>query len=366
MESGMKNRTTNRRSCALMSMVALAIGTFVSGAALAQTQGGNASTEQSSASSAKGSNESSPTAARAEPAELPAAAQGPSVPQEKGYLVKEIQSGLYWVTDGVYQTMFLTTGKGVIAVDAPPTLGEKYLQAIREVTDEPVTHVVYSHQHADHIGAAHLFPKTAKIIAHEQTAGMLRELKDPNRPVPDTVFDKRHVLNHGNQVLHLEYHGNNHEPGNIFIHAPKQKVLMLVDIVFPGWVPFKNLAVSDFIPGFEQAHEEALRYPFETYIGGHLNRLGTRRDVEVQQQFVRDLKAEAGRALGSVDFNGVAGRVGFSNPWRLFDQYLDEVATECTRAMTPKWTARLGGAEAFMYGHCWTMVEALRIDHGKG
>ena len=44
--------------------------------------------------------------------------------------VREINNGLYWVTDGTYQVMFLTTGKGVIAVDAPPNLGPKYLKAI--------------------------------------------------------------------------------------------------------------------------------------------------------------------------------------------------------------------------------------------
>ena len=65
--------------------------------------------------------------------------------------------------------MFLTTGEGVIVVDAPPTIGDKILKAIAEVTDEPITHVIYSHSHADHIGAAGLFPASATYIAHEDT-----------------------------------------------------------------------------------------------------------------------------------------------------------------------------------------------------
>ena len=60
--------------------------------------------------------------------------------------------------DGLYQAMFLTTGEGVIVVDAPPNLGQKLLDAIADTTDEPITHVVYSHGHADHIGSAGLFP----------------------------------------------------------------------------------------------------------------------------------------------------------------------------------------------------------------
>jgi len=104
-----------------------------------------------------------------EAAPLPDTAKGPAMDFEKGYLVEHLGDGLYWVSDGAYQVIFLTTGEGVIAVDAPPTMGAKYLAAIAEVTNETVTHVIYSHAHADHISAASMFPENATYIAHEQT-----------------------------------------------------------------------------------------------------------------------------------------------------------------------------------------------------
>ena len=61
--------------------------------------------------------------------QLPEAAKGPPIPA-KGYLVQQIKDGLYWLTDGAYQTMFMVTDKGVVAVDAPPTIGNNYLKAI--------------------------------------------------------------------------------------------------------------------------------------------------------------------------------------------------------------------------------------------
>jgi glyoxylase-like metal-dependent hydrolase (beta-lactamase superfamily II) len=88
-------------------------------------------------------------------------------------LVEEIRDGLYWVTEGAYNTIFLVTDEGVVAVDAPPTIGKNYLKAISEVTDKPITHVIYSHAHIDHIGAAGMFPKNAVIIAQEETAAEL-------------------------------------------------------------------------------------------------------------------------------------------------------------------------------------------------
>ncbi|MFL6406463.1 MAG: hypothetical protein ACJ71F_05270 [Nitrososphaeraceae archaeon] len=71
--------------------------------------------------------------------QLPEAAKGPPIPA-KGYLIQQIRGGLYWLTDGAYQTMFMVTDKGVVAVDAPPTIGNNYLKAIAEVTTKPVTY----------------------------------------------------------------------------------------------------------------------------------------------------------------------------------------------------------------------------------
>src|SRR5215831_14354094 len=74
-------------------------------------------------------------------------------------------------------------------------------------------------------------------------------------PIPAVTFTKNYTLQVGNQTLQLAYYGNNHFPGNIFIYAPKQKVLMLVDIIFPGWAPFPYLAVAKDVAGFIKAHD---------------------------------------------------------------------------------------------------------------
>ena len=295
-------------------------------------------------------------------APIPAPARGPAIPQDKGYLVREINGGLYWVTDGTYQVMFLTTGKGVIAVDAPPNLAQKYLKAIADVTKERVTHLIYSHAHGDHIGAASIFPKGITIIAHRETAELLARAKDPNRPAPTITFTKSYTLKVGTQTLVLDYKGVNHEPGNIFIWAPRQKVLMLVDIVFPGWIPFMNLALAKDVPGFLAAHRQALSYPFESFLGGHLTRLGTRQDVKMQMEYLDDVKANAGKALKTVDFMAIARETGFENQWLLFDRYFAAVAKACADMTVPRWRDRLGAADVWTQSHCLVMAESLRID----
>ena len=304
--------------------------------------------------------------------QLPEATKGPPIPA-KGYLVQQIGDGLYWLTDGAYQTMFMVTDKGVVAVDAPPTIGNNYLKAIAEVTTKPVTYVIYSHTHIDHIGAAGIFPKNATFIAQQETAAELQRAKSVAKnismvpPIPTITFAKNYTLEIGNETLKLDYYGNNHFPGNIFIYAPKQKVLMLVDVIFPGWVPFPYLALAKDTAGFIKAHDIALNnYNFDTLVGGHLTRLGTRNDVIVQKEFVSDLEKAAAQANQQISFGEIAKQVGGgaqpSNPWLIFSKYIDAVGENCVNNMLPKWENRLGGAQQFMSTHCYTMAQSGRID----
>ena len=53
--------------------------------------------------------------------DVPASAIGPAVDSAKGYRLQDLGSGLYMITDDVYQSMFLVYGKGVVVIDAPPS-----------------------------------------------------------------------------------------------------------------------------------------------------------------------------------------------------------------------------------------------------
>jgi glyoxylase-like metal-dependent hydrolase (beta-lactamase superfamily II) len=117
-------------------------------------------------------------------APLPDTAQGPVVDTERGFLVDEIGDGLCWVTEGVYKMMFLATGEGVIVADAPPSIGGNILNAIAEVTNEPITHVILGHSHSDHIGAANIYPADATHIGHELTAKTLKRHGGPEGRLP--------------------------------------------------------------------------------------------------------------------------------------------------------------------------------------
>lgn len=288
---------------------------------------------------------------------------------EKGCAVEKIADGIYWVSDGAYNTMFVVSKKGVIVVDPLPTLGERYLKAIREVTDQPVKFIVYSHSHTDHIGGAAFFPKDAKIIAQKETAEILKRRCDKRRPLPTVTFDKNYTLKLGEQSLELSYKGDNHELGNIYIYAARQKVLMLVDVVYPGFMPYKNLGITDDIQGLIDAHDEILKYDFKVFVAGHVTRFGNKSDVEISKEFLNDLKSVAAREIAILPFPAYLksdsaqklAREENRSKWDLHNEYEKVLVNQCRETLAPRWFGRLLDTDTYLKDNCWAMIEALTV-----
>jgi glyoxylase-like metal-dependent hydrolase (beta-lactamase superfamily II) len=353
-------------------MVKLGAGAF--GLALAATlSGGTGSTHAASAPAAAvpgaagepypGMPEIAPIGVRTgKYLDVPASAQGPAIDPAKGYRRQDLGKGLYMITDGAYQSMFLVYDSGVVVVDAPPGYAAHIPQAIAEVTNKPITHVVYSHSHTDHIAGIKALGGQPVIIAHEETLRLLKRAADPNRPLPTVTFGDHYTLRAGGQVLEFSYHGNGHEPGNIFIYAPAQRVLMVVDVVFPGWMPWRRFAVAQDVQGSLAQVEEIRKLDWETLVGGHVARTGTHADVDAQAQFDADVREAAKTALATTKLGEGLNPLDQSNPWAVFDNYIDRVAAQCVERLTPKWSTRLAAFDVYVWDQCYSMEQSLRID----
>ena len=201
-------------------------------------------------------------------APVPRSAFGPAL-NEQGYYVGRVERNLYWVTDGTYQSAFLTTSDGVVllrrAADASGTTSSEPIDEIAAANgvSNKVTYLVYSHHHADHAGASSLFDKDVARIGHEETRRLLLRDDDPARPPPEETFQDRRTLEIGGERIELAWHGANHSPDNIVIHLPDHDTLMLVDIVNPGWVPVYVVNLTEDIPGYIEAPATALDLPVE-------------------------------------------------------------------------------------------------------
>src|SRR6266508_493238 len=236
-------------------------------------------------------------------APVPRSAMGPTL-NEQGYYAGRVERNLYWITDGTYQSAFLTTSDGVVLLDAPPTIGNNIQRAVDEIAtangvSNKVTHLIYSHHHADHVGASSLFNKNVTRIGNEET------------------FQDTRTLEIGGERIELAWHGANHSPDNIIIHLPDHDALMLIDIVNPGWAPVFLSNLTEDIPGYLEAPAKALAYSWKHFIAGHVGRLGTREDIALHQQYMADIAESSRKALDSVDLTRYFVKYG-DNPWAAF------------------------------------------------
>jgi glyoxylase-like metal-dependent hydrolase (beta-lactamase superfamily II) len=302
-------------------------------------------------------------------APIPRSALGPAL-NDQGYYVGRVERNLYWVTDGVYQSAFLTTSDGVVLFDAPPSIGGNLRRAVDEIAaangvSNTVTHLVYSHHHADHGGAASLFDGDVVRIGHEETRRLLVRDQDPARPLPEVTFGDTYTLEVGGERVELAWHGPNHTPDNIYIHFPDHDALMFIDVVNAGWVPIYNTNLSEDVPGYMQAPEIALAYQWTHLISGHLGRLATRDDVAVHQQYIADIEASSREALASVD--PVPYYVGAGeNFWLGVKGHLGAVTDRAAAPVIAKYTGVLAAAdiEVFTWTTTFAIMQSLRLDSG--
>ena len=308
------------------------------------------------------------TADLPEYAPIPKSALGPAL-NEQGYHVGRVERNLFWVTDGVYNCAFLATSEGVVLLDAPPSIGGNLQRAVDEVAaaegvSNTVTHMVYSHHHADHAGAASLFENVVRI-GHEETRRLLQRDGDPGRPLPDVTFADTYTLEVGGERVELAWRGSNHTPDNIYIHFPGHDTLMFIDVVNAGWVPIFNTNLSEDVPGYMEAPGIALSYSWSHLISGHLGRLATRADVAVHQQYIADIEASSREALASVDPVPYYVRYG-ENVWAGVKGHLDAVTDRASAPVIAKYTGVLAAADIgeFTRTTTFAIMQSLRLDKG--
>jgi glyoxylase-like metal-dependent hydrolase (beta-lactamase superfamily II) len=302
-------------------------------------------------------------------APIPPSALGPAV-NAQGYFVGRVEKNLYWITDSTYQAAFLTTKDGVVLFDAPPSIGHNLQRAIDQIASangvsNKVTHIVYSHHHADHLGASSLFGGHVVRVGHIETKRLLARDNDPTRPVPDLTFETHHTLLVGGERIDLAWHGTNHTPDNSYIHFPDHDTLMLVDINLPGWVPYDSFNLNEDVPGSIAAPAKAMAYPWKHFIGGHMGRLGTRQDMVVYQQYVTDLIDGVQKALVAVDPTPFFTKYG-NNSWAAVKTYQAAQVDYASAPVIKKYTGVLAAADVYTASTAFIILESVRLDLGVG
>jgi glyoxylase-like metal-dependent hydrolase (beta-lactamase superfamily II) len=318
------------------------------------------------------------TTARAQDNELPdyapllpqAAARAWAVDPQKGYLVKELKPDVYLITDGGYQALFETTGKGVVLFDAPPSMASHITQAVADVTVEPIVKLVYSHMHVDHIGGAGLILKQhpqIEIIAEDGVVRFLREQKDPTRPIPTHVFKDHITLNFGSMTAQLKVGHWHSPPGDLFIYLPKSNVLMAVDTMSSGSVPFMDLDLTQNMDAYIHVFDQLLAYDFDVLVPGHHSNPSTRGDVKLVRDYVMDIYNTIKRIQDS-DHKALISRAvakyGRENTYATARVLIDDEVEQCAQEIKGRWMMELDDVDVWAPSQCRTALVYYEWDVG--
>lgn len=292
-----------------------------------------------------------------------------AVDPEKGVASRDVGGGVHVITDGVWQSAFVVTQAGVIVIDAPETYADKIRPEIAAVTSQPVTTLIYTHTHKDHIGGSAAFAdiEGLEIVALSGVAEFLAEKADPHRLVPTRTFDEELVLDRGGVRIELRGANYHSDEGDAIVYIPHARFLMAVDTLAPGYCPFMGFDITSNFHEYLHVFDTLLDYDFDVFVGGHLTHPGTRSDVELSREFTLDVYETVKRVHGETDLMGVfaetAGKVGsWDNKFLLFQRFLDVVTERATAELESRWIDRLAGIDVFTKDHVRTALLYVRWD----
>src|SRR5947209_9452528 len=97
-------------------------------------------------------------------------AQPPAANAPKVIEVEKVKDNLYVLRGGGGNTAVFLTANGVVVVDAKnPGWGKPILDKIKELTPKPVTTLINTHTHGDHVSDNVEFPATIDFVEQENT-----------------------------------------------------------------------------------------------------------------------------------------------------------------------------------------------------
>lgn len=183
---------------------------------------------------------------------------------------QEVKREITRVTDDVYRfqnrfhvNMFVVTGAGVVVTDPINEAAANWLRTeIGKITEQPITHLIYSHSHGDHASGGTGYGEVPNVIMHQNAP------EDIDLVEPTVRFADQHRFSVGKKTFELTYLGPGHGSDLIATVVRPDNVAFVVDAVSA-----KRLFYRDF-PGANVDHwsdqvRKVNALDFDVLIGGH-------------------------------------------------------------------------------------------------
>ena len=230
-------------------------------------------------------------------------------PQQPGPMVIEvdkIKDNLWVLKGGGGNTAVFATANGIVVVDAKnPGWGKPILDKIKELSPKPITTLINTHTHGDHVSGNVDFPATVDVVTQENTKANMEKMdifkQNANRGMAKRTFKDKMSIGKGADQVDLYYFGPGHTNGDAIVVFPALKVAHMGDL-FAG----KGLPLVDGANG-----GSVLQYPVtlnkvhggvknvDTIINGHMPMTTTWADLKTFAEFNQDFLTWAQGAVKS-------------------------------------------------------------------
>lgn len=246
------------------------------------------------------------------------AQQQPPQPSVDNITVEKVKDNLFVLRGGGGNTAVFVQAKGVTIVDTKnPGWGQPLLDKIKTLTDKPVTTVINTHLHFDHVSGNVAMPASVEIVAHANAAKTMASpqgvtglpnvppnvfKENPGKGLPKRTYSDRLTLGSGADRVELYHFGPAHTGGDTFVAFPALRVMHAGD-VFPN----KSLPIMDKNNGgsgveYANTVRKAVKgvANIDTIINGHTPANTTPADMSQFADFVAEFvaNAQAGKKAG--------------------------------------------------------------------
>jgi cyclase len=225
-------------------------------------------------------------------------AQPPAANAPKVVEVEKVKDNLWVLRGGGGNTAVFATASGITVVDAKnPGWGKPILDKIKELTPKPVTMLINTHTHGDHVSGNVEFPATVDVIVQENTKANMEKMpifkEHNNAGMAKRTFKDKMTIGKGADQIDLYYFGRGHTNGDAWVVFPAHRIVHSGDIFAGKSVPLIDEANGGSMMQISDTLMKAYNgiKNVDTIINGHTPAQTTWADLKQYAEFNMDLVA---------------------------------------------------------------------------
>lgn len=206
--------------------------------------------------------------------------------QEAKREIVQVAGDVYRFQNNNHYALVTVTDAGVVIVDPINAEAATWLKDnLGQITDQPITHLIYSHSHLDHASGGSVYVEAGAEVTAQANAPA-----EIDGVAPDNLFEQTTSMEIGGKTFELTWLGEGHGEDLIAVVVRPENVGFITDAVSPKRLPFRDMPRSNIDDWIQQVRNvEAL--DFEIFAPAHGN-VGVRADATDVRIYMETLRAE--------------------------------------------------------------------------